>query len=45
MRGVWRAYETGGLAALQPQSRRPHVSPTRRSRRTGARRRCSRAAS
>jgi transposase InsO family protein len=24
----WRAFDTGGLAALQPQSRRPHGSPT-----------------
>ena len=25
----WQAYAAGGLAALQPQSRRPHTSPTR----------------
>lgn len=24
----WRAYQEGGLAALQPQSRRPHHAPT-----------------
>src|SRR5690242_12276363 len=24
----WRDYQTGGLAALQPRSRRPHASPT-----------------
>ena len=24
----WRDYQTGGLAGLQPQSRRPHASPT-----------------
>jgi transposase InsO family protein len=24
----WHAYERGGLAALQPQSRRPHASPS-----------------
>jgi transposase InsO family protein len=25
----WRTYQAGGLSALQPQSRRPHHSPTR----------------
>ena len=30
----WQDYSLGGLAALQPQSRRPHHSPTKTARRT-----------